>query len=226
MAHSIWGFGGRCHSHHHLDYMINSSFRGQVLGQLFEHHIWELIQDLFNAIRGNHQVDSFLGFILIQHPHHTQHAVTSHTFFFPGFSQQKVDGWSTPQGTSCAFTHTVPLLDGILTSLLCPSMSTLFRMMKSIPKTQSIPPKVETSKSTFPLQFPNWRGTSFACDIVGWGTPSAKCTSMGALSSSNLHHYAFVENKTWFQFFLNCPSLQSNLHIITKGFNQTPFFVK
>ncbi len=32
--------------------------------------------------------------------------------------------------------------------------------------------------------FPNWRGTSFARNLVGWGTPSAKCTSMGALSSS------------------------------------------
>jgi len=69
-------------------------------------------------------------------------------------------------------------------NLLCPSISTLFWVMNSIPKMQSIPPKVETSKSTFPLQFPNWRGTSFACNVVGWGTPSAKCTSMGALSSS------------------------------------------
>jgi len=60
---------------------------------------------------------------------------------------------------------------------LCPSISTLFWVMNSIPKMQSIPPKVETSKSTFPLQFPSWRGTSFACNIVGWGTPSAKCTS-------------------------------------------------
>jgi hypothetical protein len=88
------------------------------------------------------------------------------------------------QGTSCAFTCTIPLLDGILTSLLCPSMSTLFQVMNSIPKTQSIPPKVETNKSTFPLQFPNWRGNYFARDVMGWGTPSTKCTSMGALSSS------------------------------------------
>jgi hypothetical protein len=67
---------------------------------------------------------------------------------------------------------------------LCPSMSTLFWVMNSIPKMQSIPPKVETNKSTFPLQFPNWRGTPFAHNVIGWGTPSAKCTSMGALSSS------------------------------------------
>jgi len=88
------------------------------------------------------------------------------------------------QGISCTFTFTIPLLEGILTSLLCHSMNTLFWVMNSIPKTQSIPPKAETNKSTFPLQFPSWRGTSFACDVVGWGTPSAKCTSMGALSSS------------------------------------------
>ncbi len=57
-------------------------------------------------------------------------------------------------------------------------------VMNSIPKTQSIPPKVDTNKSTFPLQFSSWKSTFFACNIVGWGTPSAKCTSMGALSSS------------------------------------------
>ncbi len=84
------------------------------------------------------------------------------------------------QGTLRAFTSMIPHLDGILTSLLCPSMSTLFRVMNSIPKTQFIPPKVETNKSTFP----NWRSTSFTYDVVGWGTPSAKCTSMDALSSS------------------------------------------
>ncbi len=78
-------------------------------------------------------------------------------------------------GTSCAFTRTTPFLDEILTSLLCPSMSTLLWVMNSIPKTQSIPPKVETNKSTFPLQFPSWRGTSFARNVVGW----AKCTPMG-----------------------------------------------
>ncbi len=89
------------------------------------------------------------------------------------------------QGNSCVFTCTIPFLDKILTSLLCPSMSTLFWVMNSIPKMQSIPPKVETSKSTFPFQFPSWRGTSFAYDVVRWGTPSAKCTSKGALSSSN-----------------------------------------
>jgi hypothetical protein len=64
------------------------------------------------------------------------------------------------------------------------SMNTIFWVMNSIPKMQSNPPKVETSKSTFPLQFPSWRGTSFAYHVVGWGTPFAKCTSMGALSSS------------------------------------------
>jgi len=87
--------------------------------------------------------------------------------------------------TSCAFTRTIPFLDGILTSLLCFSMSTLLWAMNSIPKMHSIPPKVEINKSTFPLQFPSWRGTSLYCNVVGWGTPSAKCTSMGALSSSN-----------------------------------------
>jgi hypothetical protein len=64
-------------------------------------------------------------------------------------------------------------------------MSTLFWVMNSIPKMQSIPPKVETNKSTFLLQFPSWKGTSFVYNIVGWGTPSAKCTSKGALNSSN-----------------------------------------
>jgi hypothetical protein len=43
---------------------------------------------------------------------------------------------------------------------------------------------VETNKSTFPFQFFSWGSTSFAYDIVGWGTPSAKWISMGALSSS------------------------------------------
>ncbi len=89
------------------------------------------------------------------------------------------------QGNSCAFTHTIPLLDGILTSLLCPSMSTLFWVMNSIPKMQSIPLKVETNKSTFPHQFLSWRGTSFTCNVVGWGTPSTKCTSTGASNFSN-----------------------------------------
>ncbi len=40
---------------------------------------------------------------------------------------------------SCAFTRTTPFLDGILTSLLCPSMNTLLWVMNSIPKMQSIP---------------------------------------------------------------------------------------
>ncbi len=88
-------------------------------------------------------------------------------------------------GTSCAFTRTTPFLDGIITSLLCLSMNTLLWVMNSIPKMQSIPPKAETNKSTFPLQFPNWRGTSLVCNVVGCGTPSTKCTSMGALNSSN-----------------------------------------
>ncbi len=83
-------------------------------------------------------------------------------------------------GTSCAFTRITPFLDGILTSLLCLSMNTLLWVMNSIPKMQSIPLKVETNKSTFPLQLGN-----FVCHVVGWGTPSAKCTSMGTLSSSN-----------------------------------------
>ncbi len=108
----------------------------------------------------------------------------THSFFqvFPSIKWM-VD--APTQGNSCAFTRTIPLLDGILTSLLCPFMNTLFWVMNPIPKMQSIPPKVETNKSTFPLQFPNWRGTSFACNVVGWGTPSTKCTLMGALSSSN-----------------------------------------
>ncbi len=38
--------------------------------------------------------------------------------------------------------------------------------MNSIPKMQSIPLKVETNKSTFPFQFPSWRGTYFACNVV------------------------------------------------------------
>jgi len=104
--------------------------------------------------------------------------------FFQAFPNIKWMVGPFPQGNSCAFTRTIPLLDGILTSLLCPSMSTLFWVMNSIPKMHSIPPKVETNKSTFPFQFPNWRGTPFAYKVVGWGTPSAKCTSMGALSSS------------------------------------------
>jgi len=46
--------------------------------------------------------------------------------------------------------------------------------------------KVETmNKSTFPFQLPNRRGTSLACNVIGWGIPFAKCTSMGALISSN-----------------------------------------
>ncbi len=69
-------------------------------------------------------------------------------------------------GTSCAFTRTIPFLDGIQTNLLCPSMNTLLRAMNSIPKMQSIPPKVKTNKSTLPLQFPNQSGTSFACSLV------------------------------------------------------------
>ncbi len=87
-------------------------------------------------------------------------------------------------GISCAFIRTIPFLDGIITSLLCHSMSTLLWVMNSIPKMHSIPPKVETNKSTFPLQFPSWRGKSLTCNVVGWGTPSEKGTSMGALSSS------------------------------------------
>jgi hypothetical protein len=34
--------------------MINSSFRGQVFGQLFEHHILELNRDLLDALGGSH----------------------------------------------------------------------------------------------------------------------------------------------------------------------------
>jgi hypothetical protein len=88
-------------------------------------------------------------------------------------------------GISCAFTCMIPVLDGILISLLCPSMNTLLWVMNSIPRMQSMSPKVETNKSTFPLQFLSWRGTSFAYNVMGWGTPSAKCTSMGALSFFN-----------------------------------------
>jgi hypothetical protein len=57
--------------------------------------------------------------------------------------------------------------------------------MNSIPKMHSIPFKVETNKSTFLLQFPSWRGTSLACNVIRWGTPSVKCTSVGALRCSN-----------------------------------------
>ncbi len=31
---------------------------------------------------------------------------------------------------------------------------------------------------------------------------------------NRLSYYTFVENKTWFQLFLNCPPLSSNLHTI------------
>jgi hypothetical protein len=88
-------------------------------------------------------------------------------------------------GTSCAFIRTVPFLDGILISLLCPFMNTLLWVMNSISRMQSIPPKVETNKSTFPLQFPSWKGVSLVYNVVGWGTSSTKCTSMGALKFSN-----------------------------------------
>ncbi len=88
-------------------------------------------------------------------------------------------------GTSCAFTRMILFLDGILTILLYLSMITLLWVVKSIPNMHSIPPKVETNNSTFPFQFSNWRGMFIACNVIGWGTPSTKCTSMGALSSSN-----------------------------------------
>ncbi len=59
-------------------------------------------------------------------------------------------------------------------------------VMNLIPKMHSIPPKVETmKKSTFPFQFPNWRSMFVVGNVIGWGTPFVKCTSMGALSSSN-----------------------------------------
>ncbi len=95
MAHSVWGFGGRFHSRHHFNRMINTSSRGQVFGQLFGHHIRELFQNSPYALGGSHLLGGFLGLILIQHSHDTHHAKTSHTFFFPSFSYHEVDGWPT-----------------------------------------------------------------------------------------------------------------------------------
>jgi hypothetical protein len=64
-------------------------------------------------------------------------------------------------------------------------MNTLLWVMNSIPKMHSIPLKVEANKSTFLFQFPNRRGMFLAYNMIGQGTPSTKCTSMGALSSSS-----------------------------------------
>jgi len=87
--------------------------------------------------------------------------------------------------TSCGFTRTISFFDEILTSLWCLSMNKLLWVMNYTPKMHSISPKVETNKSTFPPPIPSWRSTFLACNVVGWGTPSPKCTSLGALSSSN-----------------------------------------
>ncbi len=88
------------------------------------------------------------------------------------------------QGNSCAFTHTIPLLDGILTNLLCPSMNTLFWVMNFIPKCNPFHPRWKLASPPFPSNFLVGKGTPFTWDVMGWGTPSMKCTSMGALNSS------------------------------------------
>ncbi len=81
MTHSILGLGKKCHFWYHLDCMVNSFFRGQLIKQLFECHIWEFIQDSLNTFQNTHQVGSFLWLKLVQHMHHTQHAITSHDSF-------------------------------------------------------------------------------------------------------------------------------------------------
>lgn len=55
-----------------------------------------------------------------------------------------------PLNISCT-----PYLDGILNTMLCPFMITLFLVMKSTPKTHSTSPKENIIKSTFLLQFIN-----------------------------------------------------------------------
>jgi hypothetical protein len=67
MNHSIWGLGKRCHSWHHLNCIVNLSSWGQLIRQLFRHHIWEFIQNSLNALGKIHQVGSFLWFKFIQH---------------------------------------------------------------------------------------------------------------------------------------------------------------
>ncbi len=151
MTHLIWGLGERCHSRHHLNCMVNLSSQGQLLGQLFGHHIRELIQDLLMhsgkttklvASFGPNSSNTRITHNMPQPPMHFSGKV------FPNIK------WMVDPPTlsiSCAFTCTIPFLEGILTSLLCPFMSTLLQVMNSIPKMQSIPPKAETNKSTFPL---------------------------------------------------------------------------
>ncbi len=39
MIHLIWGLGERCHSRHHFDHMVNLSSWGQLIEQLFGHHV-------------------------------------------------------------------------------------------------------------------------------------------------------------------------------------------
>ncbi len=63
--------------------------------------------------------------------------------------------------------------------------------MNFIPKMHSIPPKVETNKSTFPLQFPNWKGMFLACNVVGWGTPIYKMHLNGYLELLQLKLHSF-----------------------------------
>ncbi len=134
---------------------INLSFRGQLIGQLFGHHIQEFVKTC--SMHLGRLITLVASFGLNSPNTHITHNMPqppTHSFskVFPNIKWMVVP---LTLGTSCAFTHTIPFLDGILTSLLCPSMSTLLHVMNSIPKMQSIPPKVETNKSTLPLQFPN-----------------------------------------------------------------------
>ncbi len=154
------------------------------------------LQDLFNSIKNTSMWTVFIPaieFWIFESPifevwvatsHFPQSGVAAHSFsqVFP-----KIKWMVDPltQGKSYAFIRTIPFLDEILISLLCHCMSTLFWVTNPIPKMESIPCKVETNKSTFPLQFPSWKGISFACNVMRWGTPSRKCTLMGALNSSN-----------------------------------------
>lgn len=131
MVHLVRCFCWKYHPTNYFNHTVYSSSQGQLVQSYLWHHK-KLLQHLFNAFEKIHKVGTFLKFdsIFNMHACYTPSWILLSKFdptsnrldFLPSLS------------TSCDFTQITPYLDGILNTMLCPFMITLFLVMKSTPK--------------------------------------------------------------------------------------------
>jgi hypothetical protein len=179
MVHLVRCFCWKYHPTNYLNHMVYSSSEEQLVKSYLWNHK-KLLQHLFNAFEKIHKVGTFLKFnsILNMHACYTPSWILLSKF---DPTSNRLDVLPS-LNTSCDFTQITPYLDGILNTMLCPFMITLFLVMKSTPKTHSTSLKKKLSSPPFLSNSSIEKVYLLPTIWLDGGISITKCTTMGALN--------------------------------------------